>query len=340
MLKTKEEDRGEGEKMMNGAVIQSGLQVDQRPKWFNSPVTVHSGTLSEVRPYVREFERRGFGLTQPSNDYSRLNERLDTIVRLPFGNDPSFIPIGVVSKDYALVQHTTVIDVVTQALTVTKIPPDNIKAELKITEYGERMALMLYLPEKYQFDPGDGHLMALRLECLNSVDGSTRFRALMGWFRFICSNGLVIGVTLTDMRRRHDSTLSIEDVKYVLTSGIESAEKDRESFLKWLKTPITPRKLASWIDKELKVKWGFKAATRAYHIARSGKDAEIIGPYKNHTPTTIPVRQSTRVPGAQNQCDNLYNLSQILAWLAKERRDIQEQLAWREEIPHLINTLN
>jgi hypothetical protein len=32
-------------------------------------------------------------------------------------------------------------------------------------------------------------------------------------------------------------------------------------------------------------------------------------------------------------------LSQILAWLAKERRDIQEQLGWREQIPELMAPL-
>ncbi len=35
----------------------------------------------------------------------------------------------------------------------------------------------------------------MRLECLNSVDGSTRFRAERGWFRLVCSNGLRFGIT-------------------------------------------------------------------------------------------------------------------------------------------------
>ena len=37
---------------------------------------------------------------------------------------------------------------------------------------------------------------------------------------------------------------------------------------------------------------------------------------------------------------NLFDVSQILAWLAKERRDVQEQLEWREQIPDLIASLN
>jgi len=32
----------------------------------------------------------------------------------------------------------------------------------------------------------------------------------------------------------------------------------------------------------------------------------------------------------------LFDLSQILAWLAKERRDLQEQLEWRQTVPELL----
>jgi hypothetical protein len=153
--------------------------------------------LENVRTFVPDFERRAFAITQPSNEYSRLNERLDTIVRKPFGADQNFIPVGVVSKGYALVQHLDVLDVVVTAFNKVKIDPKDVDAELKITEYGERMELSLYLPKKYFFDPGDKKPLALRLECFNSVDGSTRFRALMGWFHFVCSNAFLCEQSLS-----------------------------------------------------------------------------------------------------------------------------------------------
>jgi hypothetical protein len=312
---------------------------DTRPKWFNSPVTFHEGTLTEIRGHIPTFERRGFGLTQPGNEHTRLNERLDTIVRLPFGEDKTFIPVGVVSKDYTLVPHAAVLDVATQALDAAKIAPTDVKAELKITEYGERMALSLYLPDKYCFDPGDGHPMALRLECVNSVDGSTRFRALMGWFRLVCSNGLIIGVTRSDVRRRHVGDLRLADVGAVLTSGLKESKTEKKNFECWRKAGITLNRLAPWVDNDLREGWGFKAAARTFHIAQSGSDAEVVGQYKGSTPTTIAMQETKRVPGAPKQCHNLFDLSQILAWLAKERRDVQEQLEWREKIPDLMNPL-
>ena len=201
---------------------------DSRRKWFNSPVTYREGTLAEIRQYVPSFERRSFGLTQPNSDSSRLNERLDTIVRLPVEGDETFIPIGIVSKEYVLVPHDAVLDFATNALKAEKIAPDDLKSELTMIEYGERMALTVYLPNKFSFDPGDGP-MALRLECFNSVDGSSRFRALMGWFRLVCSNGLIIGVTRSGVRRRHSGDLRLEQMGLVLTSGLKDSETEKKN---------------------------------------------------------------------------------------------------------------
>jgi hypothetical protein len=321
--------------------IQQTQEVDGDtwPKWFNSPVNFYEGTLSDIRRYVPSFERRSFCLARPDDKLSRLNERLDMIVRLPLGEDSTFIPVGVVSKNYALVQHTDILDVAARALGGAKIALDAVKAEIEITEYGERMALSLYLPDKYSFDPGDGYPMALRLECFNSVDGSTRFRALMGWFRLVCRNGLIIRVTRSDVRRRHVGDLRLKDVGEILASGLRESETEKKNFERWRKTVIRLDRLATWVNRDLREEWGFKAAARAFHIASCGYDAVVLRQYKTNTPTTIPMQKTKLVPGAPEQCRNLFGLSQILAWLAQERRDVQEQLEWRERIPKLMAPL-
>lgn len=312
-------------------------EQDVRPKWLSSLVTSHHGSLAEVRQHVPSFERRAFSLAHASNQPSGLNAHLNAIVRLPFGKDPNSIPVGVVSKEYALVPHTEVIDVATKALEAAEIPPSGVRADLRITEYGERMALSLYLSERHQFDPGDGHPMALRLECFNSVDGSSRLQILMTWDRLVCGNGLVVGVT-SGFRRRHVGGLGLGDVDDVLRAGLVEAGKDAENLRLW-RQKATPDDLPAWIETSLREAWGFKAATRAYHIARSGYDAEIVGQYKDSTPTSIAVRSTDPVPGAPPQCRSLFDLSQTLAWLAKERRDLQEQLEWRAMIPGLMQPL-
>lgn len=323
-------------------VQQQTLFPEPRPKWLNSITTSHIGTLSDIRRDVPDFERRSFSLTQSDQRSSRLNERLNTIIRKPLGNDQYFIPVGVVSKEYTLVPHKDVLNVITEALESIdslKVSMGTLRTELILTEYGERMELSIYLPEEYSFDPGDGHHLSLRLECYNSVDGSTRFQALMGWFRFVCSNGLIIGVTQADIRRRHIGDMKIADIGTVLTKGIDQAKKEMTNFKKWRQHLINQSEISSWIATSLQKKWGFKAATRAHHICRTGHDIEIIGPYKDNTPLTIPVRQASHIPGAPSNSSNLYDVCQVLAWLAKERRDLQEQLEWREQIPDLLQPL-
>jgi hypothetical protein len=56
--------------------------------------------------------------------------------------------VGVVSKEYTLVQHTDVLNTAKLALNQAKIASDKVTAELKLSQYGERMALSLYLPEE------------------------------------------------------------------------------------------------------------------------------------------------------------------------------------------------
>jgi len=308
-------------------------------KWLNSLVRRFKGTLAEIRLQIPEFERREFRLPEAAGETRRANARLDAVVRRPFGDDQTFVPVGTVSKDYTLVAHGAVLDSARKALTDAGVKADDTVAALEITEYGERMRLSVWLPDQYAFDPGDGEKMGMRLECLNSVDGSTRFRALMGWFRFVCSNGLVVGVTQSDVKRRHIGDLSPGDVGRVLASGLAQAEAEKENFRKWRARSVNPVAFAAWVDKHVREEWGFKAATRTYRIARSGHDAKIVGQYKGRTPTNIETVALKRIPGSPAQSRNLFEVSQVLAWLAKERRDVQEQVEWREQIPALLEKM-
>jgi hypothetical protein len=228
------------------------LEASTSPKWFNSPVKSYKGTLTEIRANLPEFERRSLALTQPGSQRSRLNERLDIVIRKPFGVDPDFIPIGVVSKEYVLVPHADVLDVAIQALKKADIASDSVKAQLTLSQYGERMSFGVCLPGNYSYDPGDGNPLALRLECFNSVDGSTRFRALMGWFRFVCRNGLILGVTSHDLRRRHVGDLALDDLGDVLASGIQESEREKENFKCWLQFQIHLKTLVPWVEKDLR----------------------------------------------------------------------------------------
>lgn len=305
-------------------------------KWFNSPVIHYSGTLDEISIVIPSFERIPFDLGDLRKTPSRLNKRLDLIVRKPHGEDKCIIPIGTVSKDYSLVQHSEIIEIASRAFNKVSVDLKDCKTNMVISEYGERMNLSIHLPEQYSFDPGDGHKMDLRIECYNSVDGSSKFRALLGWFRLVCSNGLVVGITESDIRKRHYKDMTLPEVESVLLNTLKNSSVEKDNFIKWRNQGITQESLKRWIIDTLWKKWGFKAAARAYHISQHGYDVYVSGGFKSNNPFTIPVIKSRTVPGTPERCTNLFELSQILAWLSKERRDIQEQLEWKESIPELL----
>lgn len=309
------------------------------PKWFNAPVVEYVGTLAEVRTQVPLFIRQPLGFAQPDSPNFRFNGNLDTIVRCPTAEDESFVPVGVVSGSYGLLQHRRVVDVASEALVAAGVSSDTVVAALRMTEFGERMELSLQLPNQYSFDPGDGYPMTLQLECLNSVDGTTRFRAMMGWFRFVCSNGLVVGVTRSDIRRRHAGEVDLGDLQAVITAGVDECEAEVKRFGIWRQTKVSSSKIVMWIEQDVRKLFGFKAAARAYHIAKTGFDAEVVGNYKEKSPTNIEMKVAERVQGAPLRSDNLFDLSQILAWLATQRRDVQEQLEWRERIIDVMQPL-
>ena len=77
-----------------------------------------------------------------------------------------------------------------------------------------------------------------------------------------------------------------------------------------------------------------------WHITGTGTDAAVTGPYQRVTPTIIEVSPAQTVPGAPRRSDNLFDVSQALAWLARPRRDLQEHVEWRGRIPALIASID
>lgn len=66
---------------------------------------------------------------------------------------------------------------------------------------------------------------------LNSHDGTSSYQMLAGMFRFVCSNGLVCGDTVTDVRVPHkgDVAGSVIEGAYEVLSGFERVKENREA---------------------------------------------------------------------------------------------------------------
>ena len=74
-------------------------------------------------------------------------------------------------------------------------------------------------------------------------------------------------------------------------------------------------------------------------MADGGRDVELVDVYRGHRFTNIRVEYGAPVPGAPKYSRNLYDISQAPAWLAWDRRELQEALEGRVGIPDLMGVL-
>ena len=294
--------------------------------WLGEPATEITGPLADLAPLIPTFDRIPFG----------TNPRLDMIVRRAAAKGEIRVPTGVVSKRYVLVQHTSVIEALEHGLRNADVEPRDLRCRLTMSESGARMAMRVELPGRFAFNAPDKHPMALTFECFNSVDRTVPLFAVVGWFRFVCTNGLVIGTTHASMRQDHRPPLEISDLEPALAEGLAAAARDRALLTASMTRRVSADALRTWVDGPVARKWGPFAAARVHAIATRGVDGEPSRTPKGAPPHARGIVKPTPVPGANAPCTNSYGLAQALAWVATRRNEVAERVAWRGEIPELM----
>ena len=198
------------------------LKRNKTLKWEGREVLEGSGRISELRQEIPCFTTTPFRI-----EGKGVNEYLTLIVREPIREDQGYlfpsddqaelkIPVATVSKKYELVQHHDVLKVLETALKNIDFDPERLKVELTLTEYGERMRVSFTLPD-YEFDPGDGYPIVLKVNAFNSVDKTTALSVNLSWYRLVCSNGMMFGTAHARFRKIHvQSHKPQDDIKKFL----------------------------------------------------------------------------------------------------------------------------
>lgn len=340
---TQESDHRQGDRRPDAVTaprphVEGRLRSWRVGVWQGSPVTYHEGSIDEIKGKVPAFGRQTYS-ADVRGGYRCINSRFDSIIRIPLAEGEHAKPIGVVSKSYCLFQHRDLADIALESIRAAKIDEAEVRAEIGLTELGERMVLRLYFPKSYEFDPGDGHPIGLRLECFNSVDGSYRLVAMLGWIRFICSNAMFLGKIKFNFRQVHNVRLKTQDVSSLLTTGLKGIEAEKEHFRRWYRMKVDMDRVVPWTDGDVRNVWGVKAAMRTLHIIRTGRDAVLARPFEKGLPSERTVEAVRLVPGAHAPAQNLFHVSQALFWLARERRELEERLEWEVQAYALLNKL-
>ncbi len=309
--------------------------TDETVRWRARDATFLAGKWDALSKRIPSFSVEDFKATAegPANPHIR------TVVRLPLSVTEQRIPVGVVSNSYQLAQHVDVVEMCLRGIRAHDIDPSELHCEVGLTSLGEWMNFRAYFPDKYSHNPVDTNKLKLRLECFNSVDGSSRLVILFGWYRLICTNGLIIGETKAALRDIHDEHLNLSVIPKIISEGLKKVKADLVRLGRWESSTIDFTTFEDWIDSHLAERWGKKAACRALHICLSGEDVELLDLFAGGKPSEKPVKFLRAVPGAAQPAENLYDVCQALSWIATQRNSADERLEWQGHIPGLIENL-
>lgn len=311
--------------------------MSERSRWRSRNVRYVKGYWNSIKSEIPEFRLDEFkaGPDEPANPF------LKSVVRLPVKPVEREVPVGVVSNTYGLVQHKHIAEICIDSISGFNVDISSLTFELGLSELGEWMNLRIYFPDEYSHTDSTDNKMALRLECFNSVDASSRLVILFGWFRFVCSNGMVIGSTKIEIRDIHNQNINLKHLSDRIHEAMIEVAHERDRLEAWQdhKISVLDAPFAKWINESVAKKIGVKAACRVYHICQSGFDVEFDDPFASGAATEKPVHQTDQVPGTPRTSSNLFDVSQVLSWIASKRNNAEEKLLWQSTIPDLINRL-
>jgi hypothetical protein len=141
----------------------------------------YAGDWASIQRVLPEFKLKPFsaGPDEPANPFQQV------VMRKPLSAADRPIPVGIVSHTYSLAHHREVASLCRKGLVGAGIEPSHLRYEVGLSALGEWMNFGIYLPDSYNFVDAGGDSLGLRLECFNSVDGSSRLVILFGWLRFV-----------------------------------------------------------------------------------------------------------------------------------------------------------
>ena len=175
---------------------------------------------------------------------------------------------SVVSKDYKIIRHEEAIDQVEKAINET---PDLGKYEIETEFYndGGRMRQKYVFPD-ISVEIEDGDAVNPELQLFNSYDVTWPFILILGAFRIICTNGLIVGEKYLDIRKRHVFHFDQIDLKKQVSTALNRFNLQTAEWTKWACQQLTEEAHTQVMEA---MKFGKKAKEEvAERIDREAKD--------------------------------------------------------------------
>jgi hypothetical protein len=138
---------------------------------------------------------------------------------------------SIVSKDYKLIRHEEAVFQIEMVLDES-LGLGKYKLKTEFYNDGGRMRRTYsFIENKVEVKKGDA--VSPQLHLFNSYDTSWPFIVLLGAFRFVCANGLVVGKKFLHLRKRHVYNFDQIDIKAEVSSALRRFKLQTIQWSKW-----------------------------------------------------------------------------------------------------------
>lgn len=180
---------------------------------------------------------------------------------------------SIVSKDYKLIRHENAVQRIEKTIGENPVL-GKYKTTIGFYNDGARMRVA-YRFYKKSVEIKKDDTVNPELHLFNSYDTTWPFIVLVGAFRYVCANGLVVGEKYLNLRKRHVYHFDEMDLKEQVSTALKKFKLQTNQWKKWVDRQLTENIYESAI-KDLKL--GKKAVELIEErITRETKDYDDNG---------------------------------------------------------------
>ena len=150
---------------------------------------------------------------------------------------------------YTLIKNEDVFGSVDKILRKTEgLDTDGMRV-VDQTAYAGGRTIRSYVFPAHEIKINDGDVTQLRVNVINSYDGSTNLRICMGGYRIVCANGMIIGDSIGNYTNRHSSGFSSPEITNRMASTLNNFFQVGEQWKHGANTPCSNLQAQAVINK-------------------------------------------------------------------------------------------
>ncbi len=144
---------------------------------------------------------------------------------------------GIVGKDYHTIPHQNAVEMVMDA--IKTMPEYGVPVvNTKFIKEGSRMITNIRFPE-VDLEVKAGDVINPNVQVYNSYDGGWKYELGFGAFRLVCTNGLMVGERVLQIKRKHTGNFNEMYIKQELLKGMEAFSEQKKIWETWVDKQIT-----------------------------------------------------------------------------------------------------